>query len=63
MIGLETAFAAVLSFVHDGTITDTRAVELTSGPARLLGLQGRLGTLSEEALYTLRWSIRNASGR
>ncbi len=50
VIGLETAFAALLSFVHDGTITDTRAVELmTSGPARLLGLQGRLGTLSEEA--------------
>ena len=50
VIGLETAFAALLSFVHDGTITDTRAVELmTSGPARLLGLQGRLGTLSQDA--------------
>ena len=50
VIGLETAFAALLSFVHDGTITDTRAVELmTSGPARLLGLQGRLGTLNNQA--------------
>jgi len=50
VIGLETALAALLTFVHDGTITDTRAVELmTSGPARLLGLQGRLGTLSEHA--------------
>lgn len=50
VIGLETAFAALLSFVHDGTITDTRAVELmTSGPARLLGLQGRIGTLNENA--------------
>ena len=50
VIGLETAFAALLSFVHDGTITATRAVELmTSGPARLLGLQGRLGTLSQDA--------------
>jgi dihydroorotase len=50
VIGLETALAALLTFVHDGTITDTRAVELmTSGPARLLGLQGRLGTLSDNA--------------
>ena len=50
VIGLETAFAALLSFVHDGTISDIRAVELmTSNPARLLGLQGRLGTLSDDA--------------
>ncbi|MEM1028771.1 MAG: dihydroorotase [Myxococcota bacterium] len=50
VIGLETAFSALLSFVHDGTITDTRAVALmTSGPARVLGRQGRLGTLSEDA--------------
>ena len=50
VIGLETAFAALLSFVHDGTISEKRAVELmTSGPARLLGLQGRLGTLNDEA--------------
>ena len=50
VIGLETAFAALLTFVHNGTITDTRAVELmTSNPARLLGLQGQLGTLSERA--------------
>lgn len=50
VIGLETAFSALLSFVHDGTITDTRAVELmTAGPARVLGLQGRLGTLSDDA--------------
>ena len=50
VIGLETAFAALMSFVHDGTITDTRAVELmTSGPARLLGLTGRLGTIGADA--------------
>ncbi|MEO1232902.1 MAG: dihydroorotase [Myxococcota bacterium] len=46
VIGLETAFSALMSFVHDGTITDTRAVELmTSGPARVLGREGQLGTL------------------
>ena len=50
VIGLETAFAALMSFVHDGTITDTRAVELmTSGPARLLGLAGKLGTIGGDA--------------
>jgi len=50
VIGLETAFAALMSFVHDGTISDTRAVELmTSGPARLLGLAGRLGTIGADA--------------
>jgi dihydroorotase len=50
VIGLETAFSALLSFVHDGIITDTRAVELmTAGPARVLGMQGRLGTLGEQA--------------
>ena len=50
VIGLETAFSALLTFVHDGTITDTRAVELmTSGPARLLGMSGQLGTLCEAA--------------
>ncbi len=49
VIGLETAFAAVLSFVHDGTISDQRAVELmTSGPARVLKLQGELGTVLGE---------------
>ena len=50
VIGLETALAALLSFVHDGTITEIRAIELmTSGPARLLGLRGRLGTLGAQA--------------
>lgn len=45
VIGLETAFSALLSFVHDGTLTETRAVELmTSSPARVVGLQGRAGT-------------------
>lgn len=37
VIGLETAFAALLTFVHDGTISDVRAVELmTAGPRRIL---------------------------
>lgn len=37
IVGLETAFASVLRFVHDETISDQRAVELmTSGPARVL---------------------------
>jgi len=44
VIGLETAFPALLSFVHDGTISDVRAVELmTSGPARVLN-RADLGT-------------------
>ncbi len=46
VIGLETAFAALLRFVHDGTITETRAVELmTSSPAAVMGKEGVLGTL------------------
>lgn len=37
VVGLETALAAVLSFVHDGTLSERRAVELlTSGPAQVL---------------------------
>ncbi len=45
--GLETMLAAVLSFVHDGTIDARRAVELvTAGPARVLGRSGELGTLA-----------------
>lgn len=43
--GLETAFAALLTFVDGGSITPLRAVELmTSGPARVLGKTGSLGT-------------------
>jgi dihydroorotase len=50
VIGLETAFAALLSFVHDGSISETRAVELmTSNPAKVLGLEGRVGTLVGDA--------------
>jgi dihydroorotase len=45
VIGLETAFAALLTFVDEGRITPLRAVELmTSGPARVLGLTGVIGT-------------------
>lgn len=48
--GLETAFAAVLSFVHDGTLDERRAVELmTAGPARVLRQQRTLGTLAGES--------------
>jgi len=46
VIGLETAFAALLSFFHDGTIDARRAVHLmTAGPARVLRREGQLGTL------------------
>lgn len=46
VVGLETAFAALLSFVHDGAIDARRAVELMSaGPARVLKRSGELGTL------------------
>lgn len=49
VIGLETAFAALLTFVESGTITPLRAVELmTSGPARVLGLSGQLGTFASD---------------
>lgn len=49
VVGLETACAALLSFVHDGTLSALRAVELMSdGPARVLGRSGRLGALFSE---------------
>jgi dihydroorotase len=45
VVGLETAFAAVLGFVHSGDISVQRAVELmTSSPARTLGLEEQIGT-------------------
>jgi dihydroorotase len=45
VIGLETAFAALLRFVDDGTIELRRAVELmTTSPARVLG-RSDLGVL------------------
>ncbi len=45
VIGLETAFATVLHFFHEGAISRTRAVELmTSGPARVLDMSDELGT-------------------
>jgi dihydroorotase len=47
VIGLETAFAALMTFVDGGSITPLRAVELmTSGPARVLMRQGHLGTFA-----------------
>lgn len=50
MIGLETAFSALLTFVHDGRITPLRAVELmTSGPARVLGMTGTIGTFAGDS--------------
>ena len=50
VIGLETAFSAVMSFVHDGTLSPSRAVELmTSGPARVLKLTDALGSFSAQA--------------
>ncbi len=55
VIGLETAFSALMAFVHDGTITDNRAVELmTSSPARVIGRSGVVGTVSgDDALKHL----------
>ena len=48
--GLETMLAALLRFVHDGTIDARRAVELvTAGPARVLRRQGSVGTLVGES--------------
>jgi dihydroorotase len=50
VIGLETAFAALMTFVDGGAITPLRAVELmTSGPARVLGLTGHLGTFAGDS--------------
>ncbi|HEY1100563.1 MAG TPA: amidohydrolase family protein, partial [Myxococcota bacterium] len=50
VIGLETAFAALLTFVDGGHITPLRAVELmTTGPARVLGRSGRLGTFDGDS--------------
>jgi dihydroorotase len=47
VVGLETAFPALLELVEKGVIDAVRAVELmTSGPARVLGLAHTLGTLS-----------------
>jgi dihydroorotase len=44
--GLETALAATLSFVWNGTLSARRAVELlTSSPARVIGRAGHTGTL------------------
>ncbi|MEO0812859.1 MAG: dihydroorotase, partial [Myxococcota bacterium] len=44
-------FAALLTFVHDGTVSDVRAVELmTSGPAKVLRMEGEIGcVLGEKA--------------
>lgn len=50
VIGLETAFSAVMEFVHDGTISANRAVELmTAGPARVLKMTDTLGSFSSTA--------------
>jgi dihydroorotase len=50
VIGLETAFAALLTFVDGGAITPLRAVELmTSGPARVLQKTGVLGTFAGDS--------------
>ncbi len=46
VIGLETAFAAVLELRHRGFIDDHRAVELmTTGPAQVLRQSDSLGTI------------------
>ena len=46
VIGLETAFAALMTFVHDGRMSDVHAVRLmTAGPARVLGMP-ELGTVT-----------------
>lgn len=46
MIGLESTFSLVLELVRKKKITPSRLVELlSSGPAKILGLYGELGTL------------------
>lgn len=53
IVGLETSFAAVMSLVHEGFITEKRAIELmTSGPARVLNRKD-LGTLTRTQDLTL----------
>ncbi|MEO1171381.1 MAG: dihydroorotase [Myxococcota bacterium] len=70
VVGLETLLAAVMTFVHDGTISEHRAVELmTAGPARVLRQEGKLGTLlgrdapSDLCIVdpTLEWTVDEAS--
>jgi dihydroorotase len=49
VIGVETAFSALLTFVDGGLITPLRASELmTAGPARVLQQTGRIGTFAGE---------------
>jgi dihydroorotase len=46
VVGLETAFAALLRFYHEGRISAERAVDLmTGGPARVLRQSEAMGTL------------------
>ncbi len=69
VIGVETAFAALLSFVHEGTLSVQRAVALmTSSPAAVLSASSSLGTLvGKEAPRhlclvdpELEWTVSNA---
>ena len=49
VIGLETAFAALLRFYHEGRISAERTVDLmTGGPARVLRQSASMGTLVGE---------------
>jgi dihydroorotase len=65
--GLETLFSVVFRFAADGIISDVRAVSLlTSGPARVLGRTGVLGTLSGVPDATLidprrEWTVSTGS--
>lgn len=53
IVGLETSFAAIMSLVHEGLITEHRAIELmTSGPARVLNRKD-LGSLISNPDLTL----------
>lgn len=50
VIGLETAFAALLTFVHDGQLSPQRAVELmTSSPAKVIAQSGKIATFAKGA--------------
>ncbi|MEZ4460167.1 MAG: dihydroorotase [bacterium] len=62
VIGLETAFATVLHFFHEGVISRSRAVELmTAGPARVLDMTGEVGSFArgDAALIdpTFEWTV------
>ena len=68
VVGLETALAAVLSFVHDGTLDANKAISLmTNGPANVIR-HPRLGSFQRESVADLclidpkrRWTVSEST--